>query len=543
MRRRRAWRGLSMLIMEPKNSSISSGMSGCWWRPAPTVDLGVPAGLGDVGVAGHGAVAGPLGHDDEAARLGDLGLLEEGHRALPAQQSGRRPRARPRGGPRTRCPRGRSGRASGPDVVPRSSPYPRSVHCDHVRHPVWTGRRRHGLRQELGPPVGEVQLAVPFGRRPRPGAPAHAVPLHRRHRGPRRPPVLPHLALGGRARVNEFGVAIGNERVSTVHDAARPPGPDRHGPGAPRARAGPQRRRGARRPDRPPHDARPGRDRRRGPPGGVRLLVPHRRSDGRPSCSIRPAPTTRPPPSPGTAISNRLSVGSGWTLHRTSNRATTSTASATPTDTAFADVRLAASRRFLVDRAFRRLTPAATAAHLRDHGQRAVGRSRHRGPRSTRPRPRRGRTAAASASACTSAGPERDRGLHDRRAAPDLAAGAPLRAYVAAGQPVRQHLRARLSRTAAGPPPFVPFELSGEELWHAADALRQLVESRPRRAAVAVGVFQLVGSASLATHRWMYLIMGVLMDRCRRHRHCLARYHPLCHRHPHRLVVSPLRDH
>ena len=27
MRRRRAWRGLSMLIMEPKKSSISSGMS------------------------------------------------------------------------------------------------------------------------------------------------------------------------------------------------------------------------------------------------------------------------------------------------------------------------------------------------------------------------------------------------------------------------------------------------------------------------------------------------------------------------------------
>ena len=34
-------------------------------------------------------------------------------------------------------------------------------------------------------------------------------------------------------------------------------------------------------------------------------------------------------------------------------------------------------------------------------------------------------------------------------------------------------------RTAAGPPPFVPFELSGEDLWHAADALRQLVEADP----------------------------------------------------------------
>jgi hypothetical protein len=34
-------------------------------------------------------------------------------------------------------------------------------------------------------------------------------------------------------------------------------------------------------------------------------------------------------------------------------------------------------------------------------------------------------------------------------------------------------------RTAAGPPPFVPFELSSEDLWHAADALRQLVEADP----------------------------------------------------------------
>ena len=35
MRRRRAWRGLSMLIMEPKYSSISSGMSKMLVAPCP----------------------------------------------------------------------------------------------------------------------------------------------------------------------------------------------------------------------------------------------------------------------------------------------------------------------------------------------------------------------------------------------------------------------------------------------------------------------------------------------------------------------------
>ena len=34
-------------------------------------------------------------------------------------------------------------------------------------------------------------------------------------------------------------------------------------------------------------------------------------------------------------------------------------------------------------------------------------------------------------------------------------------------------------RSAAGPPPFVPFELSSEELWQAADAVRRRVEEDP----------------------------------------------------------------
>jgi hypothetical protein len=62
---------------------------------------------------------------------------------------------------------------------------------------------------------------------------------------------------------------------------------------------------------------------------------------------------------------------------------------------------------------------------------------------------------------------------------PGLAEGAPLCVYVAAGSPCASIYVPAFPRTAAGPPPFVPFELSGEDLWHAADALRQLVEADP----------------------------------------------------------------
>ena len=51
--------------------------------------------------------------------------------------------------------------------------------------------------------------------------------------------------------------------------------------------------------------------------------------------------------------------------------------------------------------------------------------------------------------------------------------------YVAPGSPCASIYVPAFPRTAAGPPPFVPFELSGEDLWHAADALRQLVEADP----------------------------------------------------------------
>jgi hypothetical protein len=57
--------------------------------------------------------------------------------------------------------------------------------------------------------------------------------------------------------------------------------------------------------------------------------------------------------------------------------------------------------------------------------------------------------------------------------------GAPLRAFVALGSPcVSIYLPAFLA-TVAGPPPFIPFELSNHVLWQAVDALRTRVESDP----------------------------------------------------------------
>ena len=57
--------------------------------------------------------------------------------------------------------------------------------------------------------------------------------------------------------------------------------------------------------------------------------------------------------------------------------------------------------------------------------------------------------------------------------------GAPLRVFVAAGSPCASIFVPAFPRTAHGPPPYVPLELSGQELWHAADAVRRRVEDDP----------------------------------------------------------------
>ncbi len=147
-------------------------------------------------------------------------------------------------------------------------------------------------------------------------------------------------------------------------------------------------------------------------------------------------------------------------------------------DTAFADVRLAASRRFLASTASGGLTPAATAGHLRDHGTGPWGAPGTAGPVHLPPT-----EAGADGSGVSVCMHVRGRVVTTAsmiaELSPHLAEGAPLRVYVAAGSPCVSIYVPAFPRTAAGPPPFVPRELSGEELWHAADALRQLVETDP----------------------------------------------------------------
>jgi len=50
---------------------------------------------------------------------------------------------------------------------------------------------------------------------------------------------------------------------------------------------------------------------------------------------------------------------------------------------------------------------------------------------------------------------------------------------VALGSPCVSIYVPAFPATAGGPPPFIPFELSRAQLWHAVDQLRQVVEERP----------------------------------------------------------------
>jgi secernin len=341
-------------------------------------------------------------------------------------------------------------------------------------------------------PVGEVQLAVPFGRRPTAGCTlrtqylsigdtgAHAALLS-----------CPTWLWGAEHGVNEFGVAIGNERVNTVHDAgaARPAliGMDLVRLGLERARSAAEAvdividlltTHGQ---------------------GGIADAAHHEAYD---SSFLIADPdhafvldtsgtdyAAAPFPS-GVAISNRLAVGAAWT------RASASVEDgddfdrfrdrSQPTDSA--DARLAASRAFLTGatngatNGATGLTPAATAAHLRDHGHGPWGAPGT--PGTVDPPPTASLLndgAGPAASVCMHLA---DRGVVSAASMiavlpAELAAGAPLRAYVALGSPCVSVYVPAFVRTVAGPPPFVPFELSTEAMWRAVDALRQRAEADP----------------------------------------------------------------
>jgi secernin len=332
-------------------------------------------------------------------------------------------------------------------------------------------------------PVGEVQLAVPFGRRSTTGCTlrtqylsigdtgAHAALLS-----------CPTWLWGAEHGVNEFGVAIGNERVHTVHDAAqaRPAliGMDLVRLGLERARSAPE---------------------------AVDILIELLRTHGQggiadaahgeaydSSFLIADAENTfvldtsgsnyAAAPFPrGTAISNRLTVGARWTQ---------GSPDLDPGDdfdrfldpaapTGSADVRRAAGLTFLGAQRGKGLTPVATAAHLRDHGHGPWGAPGARGE--AQPPPAEGAAPPDGVSVCMHV-PQRSVTAASLIAVlpAELDQGAALRAYVALGSPCASIYVPAFLRTAAGMPPFVPFELSTEAMWLAADALRAQLAHDPQ---------------------------------------------------------------
>jgi hypothetical protein len=193
----------------------------------------------------------------------------------------------------------------------------------------------------------------------------------------------------------------------------------------------------------------------------------------------------------GTAISNQITVGTEWTRASAglSPGADFTRYRDATEDARHADVRLAASRRFLESTRPGGLTAAATAAHLRDHGTGPWGEPGAPGPVERPPSGTgkdfsgvsvcmhvRGRSVTATSMIAVLPG--------------GIGEGAPLRVYIAPGSPCASIYVPAFPRTAGGPPPFVPLELSGEDLWHAADALRMRVEEDPDALPAARAVLQ-----------------------------------------------------
>jgi secernin len=337
--------------------------------------------------------------------------------------------------------------------------------CDTLCAP---GRRGMVFAKNSDRPPGEVQIAWPFGRRSSAGCTlrtqylsigdtgAHATLLS-----------CPTWLWGAEHGVNEHGVAIGNERVRTTHDAAgaKPAliGMDLVRLGLERARTASEA-----------VDVMTGLLETCGQ-GGVADAAHNAAYDSSfliadpaeafvletAGSDFGVARFTA-----GVAISNRITL-EDFDRFRDAGE-----------DTAYADVRLAASRRLLASTGSGGLTSAATAAHLRDHGAGPWGEPGADGP--VNEPPRRAKADGSGVTVC----------MHVRELSvtaasmiaelpAELADGAPLRVYVAPGSPCSSIYVPAFPRSAAGPPPFVPFELSSDDLWHAADALRQLVEADP----------------------------------------------------------------
>jgi hypothetical protein len=350
--------------------------------------------------------------------------------------------------------------------------------CDTLCAP---GRRGMVFAKNSDRPPGEVQIAWPFGRRSSTGCTlrtqylsigdtgAHAAFLS-----------CPTWLWGAEHGVNEHAVAIGNERVGTTHDARSAPpaliGMDLVRLGLERARTAAQA-----------VEVMTGLLETCGQ-GGIADAAHQEAYDSSfliadpfqafvletagSDYAVAPFPA-------GAAISNRITLGTGWT------RASAGLAPGDDfdqfrdpgEDTASADVRLTASRRFLASTASGALTPAATAAHLRDHGTGPWGAPGTASP--VRLPPERVGADRRGVTICMHRGRSVTAGSMIAELPAALADGEPLRVYVAAGSPCASIYVPAFPRTVAGPPPFVPRELSGEELWHAADALRQQVEADP----------------------------------------------------------------
>ena len=288
--------------------------------------------------------------------------------------------------------------------------------CDTLCAP---GPRGMVFAKNSDRPLGEIQVAWPFGRRGSAGCTLRTQYLTIGDTGADATFLsCPTWCWGAEHGVNEHGVAIGNERVATTHDAASAPpaliGMDLVRLGLERARSADEA-----------VDVIAALLDTVGQ-GGIADAA-HQAAydssfliaDSAQAVVVETAGSEYAvaPASGATAISNRITIGTDWTRgsrHLTPGEDFDRFRDAA-TDTRFADVRLAASRRFLAGTPPGGLTAVATAAHLRDHGAGPWGAPGTDGPGppaapARRRRLQRGqRVHARPWERC-------DRRLHDRRA-------------------------------------------------------------------------------------------------------------------------------